>query len=101
MRQDRMQYGLDRRRRRACAQHVRVELVDHARVGQRREIRELAHVTERNRREACRLYGFQIPAAAFDVEYVLVLAKEILFAELDRGVAAAMQHERFVAAEQA
>src|SRR6185503_12949649 len=38
---------------------------------------------------------------ALDVEHVLFLAEEVPLAQLDRGVAAAVQDERAVAAEQA
>ena len=100
VRQDRVQDGLDRRRGRPGAQHVRVELVHHLRVGQAGERREPAHVAERHGGEAGSLDGLEIPAAAFHVEDVLVLAEEILLAQLDRGIAAAVQDQRLVAAQQ-
>src|SRR4029077_17381698 len=53
------------------------------------------------RREAGGLDGLEGPAAALHVEHVLFLAEEVLLAQLDRGVASAVQHERAVAAEQA
>src|SRR5690606_34210884 len=38
---------------------------------------------------------------ALDVQHLFFLAEEVLVAQLDRGVAAAVQHQRAVAAEQA
>jgi hypothetical protein len=101
VRQDGVQDGLDRRRGRPGAQHVRVELVDHLRIGQLGKARELAHIAERDRRETRRLDGLQVPAAALHVEHVLFLAEEVFLAQLDRGIAAAVEHERAVAAEEA
>src|SRR5262245_1282884 len=43
----------------------------------------------------------QVPAAALDVQDLFVFADEIDLAQLDRGVAAAMQYERRVSSEQA
>src|ERR1041384_2743346 len=81
------------------AQHVRVELVHHLRIGELREPGELAHVAERDRREARGLDRLEVPAAALHVEHVLFLAEQVLLAQLDRGVASAVQHERAIAAE--
>jgi GNAT superfamily N-acetyltransferase len=92
---------LDRGRGRAGAQRVRGELVDHLRVGERRQRRQASHVVEVDRREAGRLDRLQVPAAALHVEDVVFLAEQVLLAQLDRGVAAAVQHERLVAPEQA
>ncbi len=99
--EQRVQDRLDRRRRGARPRHVRRQLVDHVEVGQRRQLREAGEVREAHRREP----GFgdrgEVPAAALDVEDVLVVADQVALAQLDRRVAAAVQHERAVAAEQA
>src|SRR6202023_1618227 len=54
-----------------------------------------------HRGEARLLDGLEVPAAPLDVEDLFLLAEEIAPAQLDRGVAAAVQHQRAVAAEQA
>ena len=101
VRQDGVEDGFNRRRGRAGAQHVRVELVHHLRIGQAGEPRQPAHMPERDRRKAGRLDRLEVPAAALHVEHVLVLAKEIALAQLDGSIAAAVQDQRFVAAQQA
>src|SRR5258708_16274803 len=65
------------------------------------QLGEPQHVRKPHRREALRLDRLQVPAAALDVEDRLLLAEEILFADLDRGVAPSVQHQRLVAAEKA
>ncbi len=96
-----VQDGLDRRRRRRGLEHVGGKLVDHLRVRQRIELRQAQQIVELHRRESGRLYGFQVPAAAFDVQDVFVLAEQVFLRQLDRGVAAAVQHQGPVAPEQA
>ncbi len=100
VRQDRVQDRLDRRRRRRRPGQVRRQLVDHRQVGQRGKLREPLQVREPHRREAGRLDGLEIPAAALDVQDVLVVAQQVALGQLDRGVAAAVQHQRPVGAEQ-
>ena len=96
-----VQDRLDRRRRRGRAQHVRDELVHHVRVGEPVEARELEHVVEPDRREARRLDELEVPAAALDVEDVQLVAEAVALGDLHRRVAAAVEDERLVAAEQA
>ena len=96
-----VQDGLDRRRRRRGLEHVGGELVHHLRVRERIELRQALQIVELHRRESGRLYGLQVPAAAFDVQDVFVLAEQVLLHQLDRGVAAAVQHQGLVAPEQA
>ena len=96
-----VQDGLDRRRRRRGLEHVGGELVDHLRVRQRVELRQPLQIVQLHRRESGRLDGLQVPAAALDVQDVFVLAEQVLLHQLDRGVAAAVQHQRLVAPEQA
>ena len=99
--QDAVQDGFDRRRGRACACHVRGELVDHLRIGKRGQGGKPADVAEPHRRETGRLDGLEIPAAAFHVEDLFFLAEQVPVDELDGGIAAAMEHQRFIPAEQA
>ena len=53
---------------------------DHLRVRERIELRQAQQIVESHRCEAGRLDGFQVPAAALDVQDVLVLAEQVLFA---------------------
>ena len=81
---------------------LRRELVHHLRVGQRpRSLASFSRWARRTGAKPGRLDRLEVPAAALDVEEVLVLADEVPRGELDRGVAAAVQHQRLVAAEQA
>src|SRR5256885_12598857 len=58
------------------------------------------HVREEHRRKALRLDRFQIPAAAFDVEDRFLFAEQVFLTDLDRSVAATVQHQGLIAAEQ-
>ncbi len=92
--------GLDRGCGGSGFQHVGDELIDHLWIRERRQFREFQHVREEHRRKALRLDRFQIPAAAFDVEDRLLLAEQVFLPDLDRSVAATVQHQGLVAAEQ-
>ena len=96
-----MQNGLNRRPGRAGTGHAGGQLVDHVRVGQHRQLRQLQHMRQPHRREALRLDRLEVPATALDVQHILFFAKDILLADFHRGVATAMQYQRLVAAEQA
>ena len=63
-------------------------------------LRALSSGAELDRRQALRLDDAHVPAAALDAEHVPFVADEIGGLGLDRGVAAAMQHEARIAAEQ-
>src|SRR5690606_3534356 len=62
---------------------------------------ELQEVRHAHRREARLLDGGEVPAAALHVENVLLLAHDVAAAQLHRGVAPAVEHERGLAPEQA
>ena len=79
---------------------MRDKLIHHLRVGQSRQLGQAQHVRQTHGGKSLRLDRLQVPAAALHVEDRLFLAEEVFFADLDRGVAASVQHQRFVAAEQ-
>ena len=83
MRQDGVKDGFDGRRGRAGAQHVRVELVHHLRIGKRGKAGQALDVGERYWRKAGSFNGLEIPAAALHIEDVLLLAEEVPLAQLD------------------
>ena len=101
VRQQRVQYSLYRRCGRCRARHVGDEFVHYLRIAQRLELRELEQMCHAHRREARFLDEFEVLAAALDVEDVLVVADEVALPDFDRRIAAAVQHQRFVASEQA
>jgi hypothetical protein len=98
--QDRVQDRFDRGRRRPCASHLRRKLVHHLRVRERLELRELLEVRKPHRGEAGLLDRFEVPAAAFHVQDVLLFAGDETLFHLDRSIAPPVQHERGVAAEE-
>ena len=83
VRKDGVQDGFHRRRRRARAQRVRGKLVDHLRIRQAGQRREPPHVIQLDRREARRLDGLHVPAAALHVQDVFLLAEQVFLAQLD------------------
>ncbi len=100
-RQAAMQDRLDRRSRRGRARHVRDELVHHVGVGQVLEGRKLQDVLEPHRGEPGGLDELEVPAAALDVKNRLLVAEAVALADLDGGIAAAVQDEGLVLSEQA
>ena len=92
---------LDRGHRCGRPQHVGDELVHHVRAGQPIESGKLEHVIEPHRREARRFDELEVPAAALHVEDGQLVAEAVALDDLHRRVAAAVEHERLVAAEQA
>jgi hypothetical protein len=76
---------------------LRDELVHHVGVGELLQGREPRDGVEAHRREAGGFDRLQVPAAALDVEDRLRAAEAVALADLDRGVAAAVQDERLVA----
>ncbi len=101
VRQDGVEQSLDGREGRVGAQHARVQLIHHLRIGQLRQARQPARGLERHRREAAQGDGLEVRAAALHVQDFDFLAEDVLLAQLDRGVAAAMQDERLVASQEA
>ncbi len=99
-RQDGVQEGLDRGRRRPGAEGVDGQLLDHLGGAERRQPGQAPRRIQAHRGEARLLDGLEVPAAPLDVEDLLLHAEEIAPAQLDRRVAAAVQHQRAVAAQQ-
>ena len=101
VRQERVQQRLDRRIGRHRIEQVGALDAHHVLVGHLVARQELMQRGEPHRRQAGRLDRGHVPARALDAEHVGLVAEKIGHAELDRGVAAAVQHERRIAAEQA
>ena len=85
---------------RAGAGHLSGEFVHHLRIRQGVCFRELEQMRHPHRREAIRFDRLQVPAAAFDVKDLFLFAEDIAFHDLDRSIAAAMQHKRRVPSQQ-
>ena len=100
VRQQRVQNRFDGWCRRRGARQVRDKLIHHLRIAQGLELRKPQQMGHAYRRKACFFDEFEVPAAAFDIENFLVIADEIALADFDRRIAAAVQHERLVAAQQ-
>ena len=100
MRQEGVEQRLDRGIRRARVEEVRAELVHHFLVRQLAERAQLAQVRQVHRREAGRLDRVEVPAAALDEQRLHPLADQRRHRPLERGVAAAVQHEIGIAADQ-
>ena len=64
------------------------------------QLARLEQRAELHRRQALRLDDAHVPAAALDAEHVPLVADEVGGLRLDRGVAAAMQHQPGLAAQQ-
>src|SRR5690606_8458256 len=77
------------------------QFVHHVRIAQHLQFGKPLHGRKSYRREAGLLDGFQIPAAAFDVEDVFLLAVAIPLWNFHRSIAAPVQHQRLLAAVQA
>ena len=100
-RQQAVQDRLNGRHGRGRVGQADLQLLRHLQVGELRQCGQPEQVRQAARREARSLDGFEIPAATLDVKDVLVLAEDIRLAHLHRGVAAAVQDERRIAAQQA
>ena len=74
--------------------------IDHVLVGQLVQLAQLAQRLQPHRRQAGRLDHAHVPARALDADHLHILAQLILDRGLDRGVAAAMQHQLRIAAQQ-
>ena len=98
VRQQRVQHDLDRRSWRRRIDQVGAFDADKLVVGDRIEAAQPAHGFKPHRRQA---FGFDrrhVGAGGFDPQHLDIFAKEIAHAGLERGVAAAMQHQLGVAA---
>ena len=91
MRQEGMHQGLDGGVGRGGAPQVGAELIDHLLVGERLQAPQFAEITQIQGREAGRLDGGQVPAAALDEQHLHLLAQQGGDPGLGRGVAAAVQ----------
>ena len=100
VRQKRVQQRLDRGVRRAGVEQIGALDAHHVLVGQRVAAAQLAQRREADRRQARRLDIAHVPAAALDAQHLGRLAEQVGHHGLDRGVAAAVQHQPRLAAEQ-
>ncbi len=101
MRQEGVQQRLDRRVGRGGIEQVQPLHIDHGLVGQRLERAKLPKRLKLHRGQAPRLDIGHVGARALDADDLVLLAEIVVRPRLDRGVAAAMQHEQRIAAEQA
>ena len=101
VRQEGVQQRLDRRVGRLAVQKVAALDVDHVLVGQRLQADQLAQRFETHRRQPGRLDRAHVPAAALDAQHLDGCAGDVGHLGLHRGVAAAMQHQPRLAAQQA
>ena len=93
VRQHRVKDRFDRRRRGRRVSHRCTKLLHHLRIRELLERRQADDAFESDGGESGRFDSLEVPAAAFDIEDVLELAKEIALADLDRRVATAVQHQ--------
>ena len=100
VRQEGVQQRLDRRVWRRRIEQVQALHIDHGLVGERVERAKLPQRLELHRGQALRLDIGHVPAGALDRDHLMLNPEIVLGAGLDRGVAAAMQHEQRVAAEE-
>ncbi len=100
VRQKGVQQGLDRRVGGAGIDQVRALRANHFRVGQCLAPAQFAQRREPNRREPGRFDRRHVPAAALDAQHLGLLVEQVLDDGLDRGVAAAVQHQLGVAPQQ-
>ena len=98
-RQERVQEGFHRRVGRARVEQVETLKIHHVFVAEPVESGEPAKRFEPHRGEAGRFDSGHVPAAALDAEHVRHIAQQVGHRRLDRGVAAAVQHEARIAAQ--
>jgi hypothetical protein len=101
VRQEGVQQRLNRRIGRRGIEQVQPLHVDHGLVGERSQRAEPPQRLELHRRQAPGLDICHVGAGALDGDDVVHLAKIVARLRLDRGVAAAMQNEQRIAAEEA
>jgi hypothetical protein len=95
-----VQQRLDARRRRGRIEQREAQLVHHLLVGHVGELEQLAETREAHRRMPGRLDRREVPARALHVEDLDGLAERVLRLRLHARVAAAVQDERRIGAEQ-
>ena len=100
VRQKGVQQGLDRRVGRVRVDQIGALHPHHVLVRQALAGAQLAQRREPHRREPGRLDRRHVPAAALDAQHLGRLAEQILDHGLDRGVAAAVQHQLRVLPQQ-
>ena len=100
VRQKGMEQRLDRRIGRGRVEQIEPLHIDHGLVRQGFERAQLAQGPELHRRQAPGLDIGHIGARALDRDHLVVDAEIVASARLDRGVAAAMQHEERIAAQE-
>ncbi len=100
VRQESVQQRLHRGVRRGRIDQVGALQRHHVFVGKALELARLEQGRELYRRQALRLDDAHVPAAALDAQNVPFVADQIGYSQLDRGVAAAMQNQSRLAAEQ-
>ncbi len=98
---DGVQDSLDRRRGRGGVGHVGPQLVDHLWIRQLLEPGERQHVPHAHRGKTALFDGLEVPAAAFHIENILGLAKDVVLRDLDGRVAAAVQHQLGITTQEA
>ncbi len=94
-----VQKRLHRRIGRGRIQEILPLSVDHVLIGKLLQRAQTQKRSDAHSRMAGRFDGGQIPAAAFDPQHLHRLAEQVLLGGLDRGVAAAVQHQGRIGAE--
>ena len=100
VRQEGMQQGLDRRVGRARVEQVDALEIHHLPVAEPVQRGEPPERLQPDRGQARRLDIGHVPARALDAQHVRRLAQQVGHGGLDRGIAAAMQHQAGIAAQQ-
>ena len=100
-RQERVQERLDRRPRRVGLDQAAREVGDHLLVAHRLALAQRQQLVEPQAREVARLGRGEVGAAALDPQHAHLAAEVVELDELRRGVAAAVEDERRVGADQA
>ena len=100
VRQESVEQGLDRRVGGARVDQIGALHPHHLLVGERRPRAQFAQGREAHGRQSRRLDRRHVPAAAFDAQHFGRLVEEVFDDGFDRGVAAAVQDELGIAAEE-
>ena len=101
VRQERVQERFDRWVGSRRIEQILALHTNHIFVAQRVACAQPAQAIEPNRRKSCRLDRRHVGARPFDAERHDLLAEQVRHRRLNRGVAAAVQHEPGIAAEEA
>ena len=100
-RDEAVQQRLDRGSRVGRVEQGVREVVDHRLVGQRAHASQPLDILLPDAREVAPFDGFEVGSAALHAQHVDGFAAEVLFPQLDGGVAAAPHHQRGLRAQQA